>query len=261
MNKIFAKHVEITGNLKITVIFKGLLISLLLIFLLCSCNKNDNNVSDDIGINTVSQIDKANENNINDNDTVSQIDKPNDNDTKNSDNTLQLNVNADEALNKVQEEVEVLTGLVNVEVSELFNIENIYYIKVKLPNLMVHEGYVEVGDGNYTSILEYNDTEENGIEKCIGDFYEVWRYEKDTARRVLDNMTDVVYSQDNDKITIDGKYNNYIIKLGNDDVGKQRVLYECYYTDILNSDNGKFTCYINDFFLLVLLIIKTMKLF
>ncbi len=61
-------------------------------------------------------------------------------------------------------------------------------------------------------------------------------------------MEDVVYSQDDDKIIIDGAYNSYIIKLGTGNEGKEKILYECYYTDILNSDNGDFTCYINDFF-------------
>jgi len=231
MNRVFTKHLVLPGDLKTKVIFKGFIISLLLISLLCSCNKNDNNVSDDTAIDTVSQSDKSNEN-----------------DTKNSDNILQTNVDKDKALIKVQEEVEALTGLINVEVSELFNIENIHYIKVKIPNLMLEADYVQVGDDNYIETLEYTDTYENGMEKYTGDFYEVWRYESDTPRRVLYNMTDVVYSKDNDKIFIDGEYNSYIIKLDSDHKGKQMVLYECYYTDILNSDNGDFTCYINDFY-------------
>lgn len=61
-------------------------------------------------------------------------------------------------------------------------------------------------------------------------------------------MEDVVYSEDDDKIIIDGAYNSYIIKLGADTEGKEKILYECYYTEILNSDNGDFTCYINNFF-------------
>ena len=61
-------------------------------------------------------------------------------------------------------------------------------------------------------------------------------------------MQDVLYSQDNDKIIINGAYNSYIIKLATDNDAKEKILYECYYTEILNSDNGDYTCYLNNFF-------------
>ncbi len=201
--------------------FKLSIIILLLIFLLCSCNKNDSNFNNDIDV--VSQ-----------NDNISE-------DIAYS--------NADEALSKIQDEVKALTGLDDVETLELFCIENTYYIKVKIQDLMLHYDYIEAGDGEYTAVTTYTDRALYNIEEKIsGDYYEIWRYENGDLKRILYNMEDVIYSQDNDKIIIDGAYNSYIIKLESDNEGKEKILYECYYTDILNSDNGDFTCYINDFF-------------
>ncbi len=133
--------------------------------------------------------------------------------------------------------------------SELLSIENTYYIKVKIHDLMLHNDYIQAGDGEYTTVTNYTDRDLNNIEEKInGDVYEVWRYENGDLKRILYNMEDVVYSQDDDKIIIDGAYNSYIIKLESDNEGKEKISYECYYTDILNSDNGDFTCYINNFF-------------
>ncbi len=123
------------------------------------------------------------------------------------------NSNLDEALSKVQDEVKILTGLDNIEASELFSIDNTYYIKVKPKGLS-----------------------------------ELWRYENGDLKRIIYNVKDVAYNQDDEKIIIDGANNSYIIKYKNDNEGKGKILYECYYTDILHSDNGDFTCYINDFF-------------
>lgn len=130
-----------------------------------------------------------------------------------SDNISEDISNSDEALSKIQDEVKILIGRDDVETTELFNFENTYYIKVK-----------------------------------INDFNEIWRYENGDLKRILFNMKDVVYSQDDDKIIFDGANNSYIIKFKSDNEGKGKILYECYYTDILDSDNGDFTCYINDFF-------------
>lgn len=200
--------------------FKLSMIILLLIFLLCSCKKNDSNFNDDI--DAVIQSDNISE------------------DIENS--------NADEALSKVQGEVKILTGRDDVEASELFSIENTYYIKVKIHDLMLNKDYIEAGDGKYTNVTKYTDRALYNIEKISGDFYEIWRYKNGDFKRILYNMDDVVYSQDDEKIIIEGAYNSYIIKLGSDNEGKGKILYECYYTDILNSDNGDFTCYINECF-------------
>ncbi|NYB75595.1 hypothetical protein HZF24_15715 [Sedimentibacter hydroxybenzoicus DSM 7310] len=196
-------------------------ISLLLIFLLCSCNKGKGNVDGDIAV-------------VNDGDSISE-------DTAYS--------NSDEVLTKVQDEIKTSTGLDNIEVSELFSIDNTYYVKVKIHDLMLHYEYIKAGEDQYDAVTAYTDRELSNIEEKIsGDYYEIWRYENGDLKRILYNMEDVVHRQDDDKIIIDGAYNSYIIKLGTDNKGKEKILYECYYTDILNSDNGDFTCYINDFF-------------
>lgn len=124
------------------------------------------------------------------------------------------NPNLEEVLTKVKDEVKILAGIDDIETSELYSFDNTHYINVKRQ----------------------------------GDFYGIWRYKNGDLKRILSKMEDVVYNQDDDKIIIDGVHNSYIIKLGTDNDGKEKVLYECYYTDILNSDNGDFTCYINDFF-------------
>jgi len=155
----------------------------------------------------------------------------------------------DEPAVKVQDEVKTLTGRDDVEATELFNIENTYYIKVKIHDLMLHYEYIYADIGESTAFTAYTDRDLNNIEEKIsGDYYEIWRYENGDLKRILYNMEDVEYSQDDDKIIIDGAYNSYIIKLGSDKEGKEKILYECYYTEILNSDNGDFTCYINNFF-------------
>ena len=157
----------------------------------------------------------------------------------------------DEILAIVQNEVKTLAGLDDVEASELFSIEDIYYIKVKIQDLMLHYEYIYEGsvEDKPTAFTAYTDRDLNNIEKEIsGDYYEIWRYEKGDLKRILYNMEDVLYSKDDDKIIIEGAYNSYIIKLVTDNEGKEKILYECYYTEILNSDNGDYTCYINDFF-------------
>ena len=154
-----------------------------------------------------------------------------------------------EVLAIVQDEVKTLTGRDDVEATELFSIENTHYIKVKIHDLMLHYEYIYADSGESTAFTAYTDRDLNNIEKEIsGDYYEIWRYEDGDLKRILYNMEDVVYSQDDDKIIIDGAYNSYIIKLGSDTEGKEKILFECYYTEILNSDNGDFTCYINNFF-------------
>ncbi|WP_019230185.1 hypothetical protein [Sedimentibacter sp. B4] len=221
LNNMNDRHFRIRRAIKNKSFYKLSMISLLLIFLLCSCNKDDSNFYDEI-------------------DALSQSD--------NISKDIEYS-NADEALIKVQGEVKVLTGLDDVETSELFSIENTYYIKVKIHDLVLHNDYIQAGDGEYTTVTNYTDRSLNNIEeKIIGDFYEIWRYENGDLKRILYNMEDVVYSQDDDKIIIDGAYNSYIIKLESDNEGKEKILYECYYTDILNSDNRDFTCYINNFF-------------
>ena len=159
MNCIHDKQIRIIGTIKNKCYLKLFVLSLLLIFLLCSCSKNDGNVIDDIEV--VNKGDSTSEN----------ISNP----------------NVDYGLIKVQDLVKTLKGIDDVETSE-------------------------------------------------------------RLERILSNMKEVKYSHDDDKIIIDGAHNSYIIKLGSDNEGKEKILYECYYTDILNSDNGDFTCYINDFF-------------
>ena len=159
MNCIHDKQIRIIGTIKNKCYLKLFVLSLLLIFLLCSCSKNDGNVIDDIEV-------------VNKGDSTSEdISNP----------------NVDYGLIKVQDLVKTLKGIDDVETSE-------------------------------------------------------------RLERILSNMKEVKYSHDDDKIIIDGAHNSYIIKLGSDNEGKEKILYECYYTDILNSDNGDFTCYINDFF-------------
>ena len=159
MNCIHDKQIRIIGTIKNKCYLKLFVLSLLLIFLLCSCSKNDGNVIDDIEV-------------VNKGDSTSEdISNP----------------NVDYGLIKVQDLVKTLKGIDDVETSE-------------------------------------------------------------RLERILSNMKEIKYSHDDDKIIIDGAHNSYIIKLGSDNEGKEKILYECYYTDILNSDNGDFTCYINDFF-------------
>ena len=158
----------------------------LLLILLCSCNTNNGNVINDTEV-------------VNKGDNISE------------DIT---NLNLEEVLAKVKDEIVILTGLADIDTSELFSFDNIYYINVNRS----------------------------------GDYYGIWRYENGDLKRILHKIEEVVNSRDDDKIIIDGPHNSYIIKLGTNNDGKKKVLYECYYTDILNSDNGDFTCYINDFF-------------
>ena len=186
MNNIHDRHFRIRSTIKNKVFLKLGMVSLLMILLLCSCNKDDGNVYNDIEV-----VNKG-------------------------DNILEdiTNTNLEEVLTQVNDKVKILTGLDDIETSELFNFDNTYYVKVKRH----------------------------------GDFYGVWRYENGDLKRILHKMEDIVYNQVDDKIIIDGAHNSYIIKLGTDNDGKDKILYECYFTDILNSDNGDFTCYINDFF-------------
>ncbi|WP_312810816.1 hypothetical protein [Sedimentibacter sp.] len=212
---------DIRREIKNKVFLKLSIICLLLIFLLCSCNKGEGNVDDDIAV-------------VNESDSISE-------DTAYS--------NSDEVLTKVQDEVKTSTGLDNIEISQLFSVDNTYYIKVKIHDLMLHYEYIKAGEDQYDAVTAYTDRELSNVEeKIIGDYYEIWRYENGDLKRILYNMEDVVHRRDDDKIIIDGAYNSYIIKLGSDNEKKDKILYECYYTDILNSDNGDFTCYINDFF-------------
>jgi hypothetical protein len=206
-----------------------------MILLLCSCNKNDGDVYDDIEV-------------VNKGDNISEdIEVVNKGDNISEDIRYS---NLEEALAKVKDEVKTLTGLDDVETSELFSFENTHYIKVKIHDLILHYDYIYADDDvEPTAITAYTDRALYSIEEKIsGDYYEIWRYDNGDLKRILYNMEDVLYSQDDDKIIIDGAYNSYIIKLGTDNEGKEKILYECYYTDILNSDNGNFTCYINDFF-------------
>lgn len=175
---------EIISFMKNKWFLKLCIISLLLIFLLCSCNKNK----------VIDNIDVVNK----------------------GDNILEniTNTNVEEVLTKVKDELKILSGVENIETSKLFCFDNIYYINVKRN----------------------------------ADFYGLWRYENGDLKRILHKVEDVVHNRDDDKIIINGPHNSYIIKLGTDIDGKEKVLYECYYTDILNSDKGDFTCYINDFF-------------
>ena len=50
-------------------------------------------------------------------------------------------------------------------------------------------------------------------------------------------MEEVVYSRDDEKVIIDGPYNSYIIKLDSNDKDDVKILYECYFTHVLDSDN------------------------
>ena len=223
---IIMKNIDNHFRIKSIVKNKGFLklciISLLLI-LLCSCNKNDGNIVDDVEA-------------VNKDDNISE------------DIT---NQNLEEALTKVKDEVNSLAGRADVETSELFSIENTHYIKVKIQDLMLHYDYIYEGsvEDKPTAFTAYTDRDLNNVEKEIsGVYYEIWRCEKGDFKRILYNMEDVVYSRDDDKIIIDGTYNSYVIKLGADKDEKEKILYECYYTDILNSDKGDYTCYINNFF-------------
>lgn len=184
-------------------IIKIVFISVILIFLLCSCN----------------------------NDNISNVDGK----VENQDNILQSNITIDEVLDKVKDEVEAVTGLDGIEVSEFLNFDDIYFVKVKIPN--------KVLDYNF----EYNDRYDNE-DKTSCDLYEIWRYEKDVIKRILYNLENVVHYKYDDNIYVLGAYNDYVINVENDNEGKQEVVYECYYTDKLNSDNGEFTCYINGFY-------------
>ena len=222
MKNIYESHFRMMCLIKNKVLLKFCIINLLLI-LLCSCNKNDGNVIKDVEV--VNMDDKTSED--------------------------ITNANIEEALTKVQDEVKSLTGRDDVETSELFSFKNIYYIKVKIHDLMLHYEYIYADsvEDEPTAFTAYTDRDLNNIEKEIsGDYYEIWRCENGDLKRILYNMEDVVYSQDDNKIIIDGAYNSYIIKLESDNEGKEKILYECYYTDILSSDNGDFTCYINDIF-------------
>ena len=226
MNNINNRHFRIKNVIKNKKFFKLCVFSLFLIFLLCSCNKYDDNVY-----------------NHNDDD-IEAIKQSNENMSEDI-----VSPNSDEALIKVQDEVKTLSGLDDVETTELFSIENTYYIKVKIRDLMLHYDYIYAENGESTANTAYTDRDLNNIEKKIsGDYYEIWRYENGDLKRLLYNMENVVYSEDDDKIIIDGAYNSYIIKSGSNDEGKEKILYECYYTDVLSSDNGDFTCYINDYF-------------
>lgn len=221
MNYIYNRHFRIRNAIKNKGFLKLSILSLLIIFLLCSCNKDDGNVYEDIEV-------------INKEDSASKdIVYP----------------NADEALTKVQDEVKLLTGRDDVESSELFSFDNTHYIKVKIHDLMLHYEYIYDDSGEFTAVTAYTIRDLNNIEEEIsGDYYEIWRCENGDLKRILFNMQDVLYSQDNDKIIINGAYNSYIIKLATDNDAKEKILYECYYTEILNSDNGDYTCYLNNFF-------------
>ena len=222
MKNIYESHFRMMCLINNKVLLKFCIISLLLI-LLCSCNKNDGNVIKDVEV--VNMDDKTSED--------------------------ITNAYIEEALTKVQDEVKSLTGRDDIETSGLFSFENTHYIKVKIHDLMLHYEYIYADsvEDEPTAFTAYTDRDLNNIEKEInGDYYEIWKYENGDLKRILYNMEDVVYSEDDDKIILDGAYNSYIIKLSTGNEGVEKILYECYYTEILNSDNGDYTCYINNFF-------------
>ena len=73
----------------------------------------------------------------------------------------------DKPLVKVQDEVKTLTGRDDVEATELFNIEDTYYIKVKIHDLMLHYEYIyeDSVEDEPTAFTAYTDRDLNNIEK------------------------------------------------------------------------------------------------
>ena len=203
-----------------------LIASLLIIFLLCSCNKSNSNFNDDI------------DDFIETDDISEEIDTP----------SMEAAVSLEEAISLVKYEVQALTGLDDVETSELFSMDDKYYIKVKIHDLMLREEYISVGDDKTVIVTKYSELVPYSLDEASGDFYEIWKCENGDIKRLFYNMEEVVYSRDDEKVIIDGPYNSYIIKLDSNDKDDVKILYECYFTHVLDSDNGDHTCYINDFY-------------
>lgn len=139
----------------------------------------------------------------------------------------------DENIKTALEAVKLKSQLVSEtkvgEVSELFHFDEVYYISVKIPEKTLTE------DMTY---------------KYTGDSYEIWRYENDQAKRILAGLDKVDYIEKSGEIIFIGAENSYIVKLNdekNSEQNKGEILYECYFTNILNRDDGAYTCYINSF--------------
>jgi hypothetical protein len=160
-------------------------ICLFLILLLCSCNKNTSNINDET--DAVAETDNISE----DSDASS----------------IESGISLEEAISLVKDEVQALTGLDDVETSELFSIDNKHYIKVKIHDLMLREDYINVDDDKYVNITKYSDIIPYGLDEAKGDFYEIWKCENSDIKRLFFNMEEVVYSREDDKIIINGPYN------------------------------------------------------
>ena len=153
-------YFEIISVMKNKWFLKLCIISLLLIFLLCSCNKNK----------VIDNIDAVNKgDNI-----LENITKP----------------NLEKVLTKVKDELKILSGVEDIETSEFYSFDNIYYVNVKRN----------------------------------GDFYGLWRYENGDLKRILHKVEDVVHNRDDEKIIINGPHNSYIIKLGTDNDGTYNLV-------------------------------------
>lgn len=127
MNNIHDRHFRIRSALKNKAFLKLVMISFLMIILLCSCNKDDGNVYDDIEV-----VNKGGNNS-------EDITNP----------------NLKEVLTKVKDEFKTLTGLDDVETSELFSFDDTHYIKVE----RYHDFY---------GVWRYENGESNGwCNSCI----------------------------------------------------------------------------------------------
>jgi len=208
-------------------IFIILICTILLAGNLFGCTKKADNIKENTDLHSLESI------------------KDEDETTKISDE-LQKEENQKQALNEIKDELKMLTGLDDIETSMLYDVGDIYYIKAKIHNLELENIFTTTEEGSYPSTVGYRTpysyTEEENNAK---DFYEVWRYEKGDLKRILFNISSVRHDKNDDGITINGDWNSYYIRVGIDS-GKEKVLYECHFTKILEKE--KYTCYINDFF-------------
>lgn len=138
-------------------------------------------------------------------------------------------VTSNEALQVVENVAKMLTHVDDIKCSNILNVGDVYYIKV-----VVADKYLDY-DCKYSDIDSYHD---NFGDETI----EIWRYEKNKARRILYNMKKIDYTMENNIIKFSGYENYYMVKCDDD---MQNIKYECYFTDILNNRSGDKTCYIN----------------
>lgn len=139
---------------------------------------------------------------------------------------------------KIEEEVSKEAGIA-VKSKEIFKLQNSYYAVVEIPGLVISY------DSEYENInKEYSEN------KYKENSYELWKYSSGNCKRVLYNSFEIKvedYKNYNggSYIYIKSDYTDYIIKYKEENENKI-LLYECKFSDYIESPNKEYTCFLNN---------------